>query len=127
MQPISFFNNTVPVGLNERHRCIAEKCAIDFFSAFSSNTAALAGPDMSGTVALQKNGEWNFHGSTEGYHIKMMNTTGAGDSFVGALHGIIWEVLKFACAFGAIITTEKGAIPALPTKKEVLTVLKAGK
>ncbi|CAA3008587.1 fructokinase-2 [Olea europaea subsp. europaea] len=82
---------------------------------------------MSGTVALQKNSEWNFHGSIEGYHIKMKNTTGAGDSFVGALHGIIWEMLKFARACGAIIMTIKGAIPALPTKKEVLTVLKGGK
>lgn len=82
----------------------------------------------------------NFHGSVDAYHVKAVDTTGAGDSFVGALlckivsdHDIIQdeprlkEVLKFACACGAITTTKKGAIPALPTEKEVLAFLKEGK
>ncbi|CAI9762855.1 unnamed protein product [Fraxinus pennsylvanica] len=82
----------------------------------------------------------NFHGSIDGYHVKVVDTTGAGDSFVGALpckivndHGIIQdeprlkEVLKFACACGAITMAKRGAIPALPTEKEVLTLLKGGK
>ncbi|CAI9777042.1 unnamed protein product [Fraxinus pennsylvanica] len=78
----------------------------------------------------------NFHGSVDAYNVKAVDTTGAGDSFVGALlckivsdHDIIQdehrlkEVLKFACACGAITTTKKGAIPALPTEKEVLAFL----
>ncbi|KAL6532124.1 Fructokinase-2 [Orobanche gracilis] len=78
----------------------------------------------------------NFRGSIAGYHVKTVDTTGAGDSFVGALlgkivddHAIIHdearlkEVLKYACACGAITTTKKGAIPALPTHSEVLAVL----
>ncbi|KAL2506282.1 putative fructokinase-4 [Abeliophyllum distichum] len=82
----------------------------------------------------------NFHGSIDGYHVKAVDTTGAGDSFVGALlckivhdHDIIEdeprlkEVLKFSCACGAITTTKKGAIPALPTEKEVISLLKGGK
>ncbi|CAA3013350.1 fructokinase-2 [Olea europaea var. sylvestris] len=82
----------------------------------------------------------NFHGSVDAFHVKAVDTTGAGDSFVGALlckivndHDIIQdelrlkEVLKFACACGAITTTKKGAIPALPTEKEVLALLKEGK
>ena len=35
------------------------------------------------------------------------------------------SVLKFANACGAITTTKKGAIPALPTEAEVVTLLKA--
>lgn len=66
-----------------------------------------------------------------------MDTTGAGDSFVGALLAKIVddqsvlddeqrlrEVLKFANACGAITTTKKGAIPALPTESEVLALMK---
>ena len=35
------------------------------------------------------------------------------------------EVLKFACACGAITTTKKGAIPALPVDSEVQALLKS--
>lgn len=34
------------------------------------------------------------------------------------------EVLKFANACGAITTTKKGAIPALPTEVNVLSLIK---
>ena len=33
------------------------------------------------------------------------------------------EILKFANACGAITTTKKGAIPALPTEADVLTLV----
>ncbi|KAF3619528.1 hypothetical protein FXO38_32885, partial [Capsicum annuum] len=36
------------------------------------------------------------------------------------------EVLRFACACGAITTTKKGAIPALPTEADALTLIKGG-
>ncbi|KAL3829217.1 hypothetical protein ACJIZ3_018019 [Penstemon smallii] len=82
----------------------------------------------------------NFRGGVDGYHVKAVDTTGAGDSFVGALlckivddHSIIEdearlkEVLKYACACGAITTTKKGAIPALPSHSEVISVLNGAK
>lgn len=69
-----------------------------------------------------------------------VDTTGAGDSFVGALlckivddqailedEARLREVLRFACACGAITTTKKGAIPALPTEADVLGLMKGGK
>ncbi|XP_018484999.1 probable fructokinase-1 [Raphanus sativus] len=77
-----------------------------------------------------------FHGSVDPFHVNAVDTTGAGDSFVGALLTKIAEdqsiledeerlrkVLRFANACGAITTTKKGAIPALPTDAEVLTFL----
>ncbi|KAL3366938.1 hypothetical protein AABB24_011584 [Solanum stoloniferum] len=80
-----------------------------------------------------------FHGSVGGFHVKTVDTTGAGDSFVGALltkivddqailedEARLKEVLRFSCACGAITTTKKGAIPALPTESEALTLLKGG-
>ncbi|EPS66213.1 hypothetical protein M569_08566, partial [Genlisea aurea] len=78
----------------------------------------------------------SFRGCVDGYKVDTIDTTGAGDSFVGALlckivddHSIIEEegrlkeVLKYACACGAITTTKKGAIPALPTPEQVRTLL----
>ncbi|XP_073046605.1 fructokinase-2 [Primulina eburnea] len=81
-----------------------------------------------------------FRGSVDAYQVKAVDTTGAGDSFVGALlckivqdHSIIHdeprlkESLKYACACGAITTTQKGAIPALPTPSQVLTLINGTK
>ncbi|KAK8332773.1 hypothetical protein E1A91_A10G154000v1 [Gossypium mustelinum] len=77
-----------------------------------------------------------FHGSVDAFHVNTVDTTGAGDSFVGALlckivedptilenESKLREVLKFANACGAITTTKKGAIPALPTEAEVLALI----
>ncbi|KAM7461239.1 hypothetical protein LguiA_029360 [Lonicera macranthoides] len=77
----------------------------------------------------------SYHGSIDAFHVKAVDTTGAGDSFVGALllkivedhsvledEGKLKEVLRFACACGAITTTKKGAIPALPTESEALSL-----
>ncbi|XP_015886997.2 probable fructokinase-4 [Ziziphus jujuba] len=79
----------------------------------------------------------HFHGEVKAFHVNTVDTTGAGDSFVGALLGKIVDdrsiledearlrqVLKFANACGAITTTKKGAIPALPNEPEVLALIK---
>ncbi|XP_028075503.1 probable fructokinase-4 [Camellia sinensis] len=79
----------------------------------------------------------NFRGCVDGFPVKAVDTTGAGDSFVGALLCKIVDdrsvledeeklkaVLKYANACGAITTTKKGAIPALPTESEVLAFVK---
>lgn len=81
----------------------------------------------------------NFHGSVPAFHVNTVDTTGAGDSFVGALlckivddqailedEARLREVLRFACACGAITTTKKGAIPALPSESDVLSLIKGG-
>ncbi|PKA56263.1 Fructokinase-1 [Apostasia shenzhenica] len=78
----------------------------------------------------------NFHGAIASIKVKAVDTTGAGDSFVGAMlwgivkdlsslqdEGKLREVLRFANAFGAITTTKNGAIPAMPRKAEVLEFL----
>ncbi|XP_014513118.1 probable fructokinase-5 [Vigna radiata var. radiata] len=73
----------------------------------------------------------NFKGRVNGFSVKAIDTTGAGDSFVGALltsvardtsifenEQKLREALTFSNACGAICTTAKGAIPALPTVAE---------
>nr|AFO84081.1 fructokinase [Actinidia chinensis] len=79
----------------------------------------------------------SFHGSVDAFHVKTVDTTGAGDAFIGALlckmvddrsviedEARLREILKFANACGAITTTKKGAIPALPTESDVLSLVK---
>ncbi|PSS34345.1 Fructokinase-7 like [Actinidia chinensis var. chinensis] len=77
-----------------------------------------------------------FKGRVPGVKVKAVDTTGAGDAFVGGLlyslasdvnlyqdEKRLREALLFANACGALVVKEKGAIPALPTKKAVLQLL----
>ena len=70
------------------------------------------------------------------YDVQVVDTTGAGDGFVaGLLAGLLeneraWddvealqEVLRLANAVGALTTTRRGAIPALPTRDRVTALL----
>jgi fructokinase len=67
--------------------------------------------------------------------VTAVDTTGAGDGFVaGFLAGLLerdaWDdealvaICRFANAVGAIATTERGAIPALPTRERVEAALR---
>ena len=70
----------------------------------------------------------------DAYKQKTIDTTGAGDSFLaGIIYNLIIlkkgikelstneieHMLDFACAIGALVTTKKGAIPALPALEEI--------
>ncbi|KAJ8625382.1 hypothetical protein MRB53_033912 [Persea americana] len=72
----------------------------------------------------------DFKGKVKGYSVKTVDTTGAGDAFVGAIlfslardssifqnEAKLRNALTFANACGAICTTKKGAIPALPNNE----------
>lgn len=74
------------------------------------------------------------YGSKEGYQVNVVDTTGAGDAFVG---GILYQILEmnkpldhltaadfeemvtFANAVGALTTEGKGGIPSIPTAAQV--------
>lgn len=70
-------------------------------------------------------------GYVQSFRVEAVDSTGCGDSFVGALltrltrsgwespDAHIREALQFANAAGAITSTRRGAIPALPTLQEV--------
>ncbi|KNA15981.1 hypothetical protein SOVF_093350 [Spinacia oleracea] len=78
----------------------------------------------------------DFSGRIEGMKVDAVDTTGAGDAFVaGMLSQIaadtnliqvedrLRESLRFANACGALTVTERGAIPALPTREAVLNAM----
>jgi fructokinase len=71
-------------------------------------------------------------GEVAGFPVAAIATTGAGDGFVaGLLHGLVQNpgalaeparleaLCRFACAVGALATTARGAIPALPARAQV--------
>lgn len=71
-------------------------------------------------------------GELPGFEVNTVDTTGAGDGFVAGLisgmlshpddwqeESVLREICRFANAVGAITTTERGAIPALPTAEKV--------
>jgi ribokinase len=61
----------------------------------------------------------------EAFKVKVIDTTAAGDAFLGALatslseDKTIQEALKFANGAGALATTKLGAQPSLPFRKEL--------
>ena len=65
----------------------------------------------------------------DAFKVKAVDTTAAGDAFIGALAcGLsekrpIREALTFANGAGALATTKLGAQPSLPSRKEVETFL----
>lgn len=77
-----------------------------------------------------------FNGRVEGLKVEPVDTTGAGDAFVGGIlsqlssdlslyqdEKRLREALKFANVCGALTVTERGAIPALPSRQAVLEAL----
>ncbi|XP_006829109.2 probable fructokinase-7 isoform X3 [Amborella trichopoda] len=77
-----------------------------------------------------------FRGRVGGIKAAAVDTTGAGDAFVSGLlcnmvsnlqlyqdETRLREALQFANACGALTVTERGAIPAMPTREAVLQAL----
>lgn len=80
--------------------------------------------------------------SSAGYSVEVEDTTGAGDAFIGGfLYQLLdknadqanleliasthyKEILAFANASGALTTTGKGAISSIPSKEQVLEVIR---
>lgn len=79
----------------------------------------------------------NNYGIVESFTVNSVDTTGAGDSFLGAvlyklldkdidnlsLDELI-QIVKFANAVGALVTTKKGSISIMPDLKSINSILK---
>lgn len=81
-------------------------------------------------------------GYVQGFKVKVIDTTGAGDAFLGCLLYKILEnesslhdltiqqmtsMLTFANAGGALVTTRKGALGSMPTTDEINQIIESSK
>lgn len=78
-------------------------------------------------------------GKLEAYQVKTVDTTGAGDAFLGGVlywlseltleeirrldRGKLEEIVNFGNAMGGLATTKNGAIPAMPEMEQVLELI----
>ena len=102
-------------------------------SLFTGNvTVVIYTKGADGAAVYLKNGINHYH---SGYKVKPVDTTGAGDAFIGAVISRILatdvlnltqlfenegeEILAFSNRVAAIVTTKYGAINSLPTLQEV--------
>lgn len=95
-------------------------------------------------VSLGAKGSFYNNGKCNGYlptyDVKTVDTTGAGDAFMGAIHYMLKdkasnelatlkkseldEIVSFANAAGSLTTTKGGAITAMPSMEEIKQCLK---
>ena len=79
-----------------------------------------------GAVLLLDNKWYDDH---DGYQVEVVNTVGAGDSFLASLiHGLLnnhdpKEALDFACAIGSLVAKSEGANPEI-REKDIRTIKK---
>lgn len=90
-------------------------------------------PDM--RVVLTLGGSGVYYRDKEenckqaGFHVRAVDTTGAGDTFTGfflgsALAGeTVAQALRWACAAAALSVTRPGAAPSIPRREEVQAFL----
>lgn len=78
--------------------------------------------------AVASNGD-DVH-SFQPHAINAIDTTAAGDAFAGAFavhwaeDDLIAEAVRFACAAGALAASRAGAQPAMPSREDVIKLLK---
>jgi Sugar kinases, ribokinase family len=94
-------------------------------------------------ITLGSEGAFYYNGRCNGhlpaYNVETIDTTGAGDAFLGAvLHSLkgkkaddlcnlsqdeLNRIIAFGNAAGSLATTKKGAIPSMPTKEEIINCI----
>ncbi len=121
-------------GLNYAHIIKVSEEELEFLTG-GHDPAALWQNDLQLIVVTRGAKGASVYTRKEAFHIagqkvQAVDTTGAGDAFVGGLlvgiaeHGDEYRahlkrILCFANAAGALTTTHRGAIPALPLRKSV--------
>jgi len=94
------------------------------------------GPDRV-VITLASEGAIHFNGqemeSFEAFPVECVDSTAAGDAFVGALAVLrsegarLMDAVRHACGAGALAAGTAGAIPSLPTRDEVDALVKPRK
>jgi ribokinase len=109
----------------EKMNEIGKQAVVDKLLALGAKSVVLT---LGGKGSIMKN-ESEYH-VIPAFKVKSIDSTGAGDTFCGALaaelsKGHCWnEALEFASAAAAICVTRMGAQPSIPTETEVYDFLR---
>jgi len=102
--------------------------ALDVAAELRSRAPAVA-VTLGEQGAVWSDGNGSF--PVEPFAVAAVDTTGAGDAFVGALAASLadgsrpQQAMRFASAAGALATLKRGALEAMPRRDEVLSFLAA--
>jgi fructokinase len=126
-------------GLNFAHIVKISEEEVEFLTG-ANDIAPLWRPDMQVMAVTRGEHGSSIHTRTQqvdlpGFDVATVDTTGAGDGFMAGLlvkmleysdrfEAHLAESGRFANAVGAITTTQRGAIPSLPTRTQVEAFLK---
>lgn len=119
------YANVIKVGEDELEFITGKKGEDAARSMFTGNLKLLFVTNGGkGAKAYLENGKTY---ANSGYKVKAVDTTGAGDSFFGAVIAQLMQngtadlekILDFACKCGAYTTTNYGAIPAMGNKEKI--------
>ncbi|MDQ2964011.1 MAG: ribokinase [Pseudomonadota bacterium] len=102
--------------------------------AFAAAVIAVTAPTFAVVVTLGKEGALAASGNdtmvVQAPDVEVIDTTGAGDAFVGALaaaidaHAPLPDALRAAVAAGSLACTTAGAQPALPRREAIVAALR---
>ena len=90
------------------------------FIAEQTNTKHICVTKGSHGAVLYMEGNFYYH---SGFKVKVVDTVGAGDSFLAGLLSKLLtdanpqEAIDFACALGALVATHEGANPTISAEK----------
>ena len=114
------------LGYQINNKETVEKGLMDLLNLFPNLKFAIITMGEQGVYAIERKNNGIVH--IPAYNVKAIDTTGAGDAFIGAFSIAFFEYpknliqqLKFASAAAAINVTRKGAAIANPTRDEIMT------
>ncbi len=120
-----------PQLLNDADLLIVNQIEADFYGDALHQRGGLVALTLGGDgAALFKMGKQIARAPA--FEVEVVDTTGAGDTFCGALAVALAEgqepeqALRFASAAAALAVTRAGAQPSLPKRAQVEVLLKAG-
>ncbi len=111
-------------GINPDSDANALRCAEQLISMGPQSVVLTLG--ARGALIVERSGHHQFVSS---FQVKVVDSTAAGDAFLGAMAAGLADNLtaeqavKQGCAAGALACTKAGAAPSLPTKEALCTLM----
>ncbi|MDX2004101.1 MAG: ribokinase [Meiothermus sp.] len=116
--------------VNESEACALAGCTVDAPANAADAAKALQLYCPTVVVTLGEQGAvWvspDGEGHQPAFEVEEVDSTGAGDAFIGALAAAICEgqdiatAVRWGCAAGSLATSRAGAQPSLPVRQEVM-------